>query len=93
MSRFTEEVYSMGFEGLIKGIIKQAVLDWLDSMYKLREDPNDTVAMKTKSDVERFFKSEWYVYLCNIDGKKIMQLVEEAFYKGEFDGMRKNKKI
>ena len=89
MARFGADAYYVGYEGLINGIIKQAMLDWAEAMYKLRKDPQNILALRAKSDVERFFQSEWYSFMCGVDGGKLMQLIETAFNNGELELNRK----
>ena len=89
MARFGEGAYLEGYEGLVNGIIKQAVIDWVDAMYVLKYEPSNIIAMRTKRDVERFFNSEWYYFMCGIDGKTMSRMVREAFYNNEFTANRK----
>ena len=83
MSKLKLEMYEeIGFQALVNAIIRQAVFDWSNAVYNLQNDPEDIQANRMKADVERFFRSEWFGFMCNLDGEMMMRKIREAFDKG-----------
>ena len=77
----------VGYEALAMAIIKQAVMDW-----RFAEDCENGskkvcaeyycnrlagLTGRTKDEIERFFRSQWYGILCDIPGEHILQRLEE----------------
>ena len=67
-----------GWYALAAAIVRQAVEDWKDAdkMEKgiIRySNTGITSPMKTKCDVIRFFHSQWYGTLCDIDPHRILR--------------------
>lgn len=62
---------------MITAIIVQAARDYEVALKKLDKNKNNVLAEQRKQEVERFFKSEWYRALTDIDGEKVMQEVVE----------------
>lgn len=80
----TEE--DVGYEALAMAIIKQAVMDWrfADDCEKgskkvCAEYYRNRLAGltgRTKNEIERFFRSQWYGILCDIPGEYILKRLE-----------------
>lgn len=67
------------YEELANAIILQAVQDYRRALRVLRRKPKDLPADDTKTEVERFFLSDWFQALTNIDGEyMVKKLREEA---------------
>ena len=76
----------VGYEALAMAIIKQAVMDWrfADECQKGKKTVCEEyycnrlagVADKTKNEVARFFRSQWYGILCDIPGEYILKRLE-----------------
>lgn len=47
------------YENLINAIILQAVKDYRDALKRLKKKPQNTDAMSTAMEIERFFHSAW----------------------------------
>lgn len=58
-------------------IILQTVKDYRWARRKLRKDPNHIRALKTRAEVERFFRSDWYRYLTRLDHRRLLALLEK----------------
>ena len=68
----------VGWYALAAAVVRQAVEDWKDAdkMEKgiIRySNTGITSPMKTKRDVIRFFHSQWYGTLCDIDPHRILR--------------------
>lgn len=58
------------YENLTIAIIEQAVKDYRRLLRKGKTD-NENI------DVVKFFNSEWFTMLTNIDGKRLMTMIEK----------------
>ena len=67
------------YEMLANAIVVHAAKDYRAARRKLRKDPYNTKALHTVSDVEEFFRSDWFKVLTPVDGRTILKLLEEEF--------------
>lgn len=72
------------YENLAIAIVKQAVKDYQDALQKLARNKNNTTAKRMKEEVERFFNSDWYSVLTDLDGAFLMRKIQEEV--GYHDG-------
>ena len=63
-------------EELANAIIIQACRDYRESLILLHRHPRDTQAKQTVAECERFFRSEWFGILTNLDGDVLMQKIK-----------------
>lgn len=67
------------YEDLANAIVLTAVKDYREALKKLNKHPRNNSALYTKNEVERFFRSNWYSSLTNIDPEMLMEkLIEEV---------------
>ena len=52
---------------LAAAIVDRAVMDWHKAMSQLEDNPDYVYAWATKDEIERFFESEWFGFLCDIN--------------------------
>ena len=70
---------SENYQNLVNAIIMQAVKDYRKALRMLRKDPEHEKSLFWKKDVERFFQSQWFEDLCDLDGEVLIeQLQKEA---------------
>jgi hypothetical protein len=67
------------FESLANAIIEQAAKDYITALGILRYKPNNQKATATKDEVEKFFRSQWFIMLTNIDGEKLLSALKIKF--------------
>ena len=65
------------YEELANAIILQAVSDYRKALRQLKRNPDYTKAVLTKYDCERFFRSEWFQALTQVDGPWLMRKLQE----------------
>jgi len=58
-------------------IILQAVKDYRWARRKLRKEPDHEHALRTKAEVERFFRSDWYRCLTRLDHRRLLKMLEK----------------
>lgn len=77
--------YETGIDALAAAIVQQAVEDYREAEKRLKDVPpfereGDRQAYigrleKEKRDIVKFFRSEWYGVLCDIDPNRILKLL------------------
>ena len=58
---------------LVTAIVVRAVDDYKKALKQLKDNPEYEDALKTKKEIEVFFESDWFCFLCEInDVRKIL---------------------
>lgn len=70
------------YEMLANAIIKQAVDDYRNSVYKLELEPHNTVAQGQIDHIERFFRSEYFSLLTDIDPNMLISKLRAESEEG-----------
>lgn len=65
------------YEKLANAIILSAVRDYRDARKKLKKRPKNEDAKLMVEDCERFFRSEWFQVLSNLDGEALLERLKE----------------
>ncbi|PKL12460.1 MAG: hypothetical protein CVV52_09960 [Spirochaetae bacterium HGW-Spirochaetae-8] len=52
---------------LAAAIIERALDDWRKAASQLKDNPDYQYAWEAKDEIERFFESEWFEFLCDIN--------------------------
>ena len=65
------------YEKLANGIVLRAVDDYRDALRDLKVNPSYPLALRTVSDVERFFRSGWFSVLTSLDGVVLMKKLQK----------------
>ena len=69
-------IYDDAYISLANAIIIQAAKDYMRALKHLARNPKDqdirNKLLATKSNVERFFRSEWYSMLTDVDSKTLL---------------------
>lgn len=64
------------YQDLANAIVMQAVKDYRKALRKLKKHPHHEVALTTKREVERFFRSSWYHGLTNLNGELLVRRLQ-----------------
>lgn len=65
------------YEKLANAIILQAVKDYRAAKKKLKKQPRNKDAEIMINDTERFFRSDWFTALTDVDGALILRKLQE----------------
>lgn len=65
------------YEKLANAIIIQAVKDYRAALHACRKSPSSHFARSQKETLERFFLSEWYLLLTDIDGEMVIERIRK----------------
>lgn len=65
------------YEKLANAIILQAVKDYRAAKRKLKRNPRNHLAQSEVDSIERFFRSQWYECLTEVDGEMLIRKLNE----------------
>ncbi len=65
------------YENLASAIILRAVGDYRDALKCLDRFPHDRDSRRTKTEVERFFRSGWFSTLTTLDPEVLIKKLSE----------------
>ena len=65
-----------GCENLVIAIVRQALIDYRDSLKALKKNPNNIDERRIKNECEIFFNSEYFTLLTNVDGTYLLKNME-----------------
>ena len=72
------------YENLANAIVITAAKDYRDALRSLTRNKKNNNAKRMKEEVERFFNSDWYSVLTDLDGAFLMRKIQEEV--GYHDG-------
>ena len=67
-----------GYIELAKAIIAQAAKDYRAALNQLSLNPNDKVAQRERNSIERFFRSDFFSILTNLNGEVLLAKLKEV---------------
>ena len=65
------------YENLANAIVMQAVKDYRMARHKLRKRPKNADAKVMLADCERFFLSDWFETLTNVNGEIVLKKLQQ----------------
>ena len=71
------EVRMDAYEKLANAIIIQAAKDYRVAKRKLRRKPGNKDARTEAESIERFFRSDWFCALSDVDGEMLIRKLNE----------------
>ena len=74
------------YESLASAIVIQAAKDYRKALQTLKKNKRSNQAMSMKEEVERFFASDWYRELTDLDGAFLMQKIRKEVGFDESQG-------
>ena len=60
------------WENLANAIIAQAAIDYKKILQRLAKQPDNPVLSREQARIERFFQSNWFRMLSDLDGRMLM---------------------
>lgn len=72
-----EETKMAPWQSLANAIVISAAKDYRAALRRLRRRPNSKTALSGIAELERFFRSDWYRTLTNVDGELLIQKLKE----------------
>ena len=65
------------WRNLANAIIEQAAKDYMRALRKLKKQPTNERAKQEKASIEKFFRSPWYEELTDIDGERLIKMLQK----------------
>ena len=82
----------VGWQSLATAIITTAADDFRANRRKLHRNPDNKEAMKEIHELEKFFRSDWFCALSDVDGYYVLdQLRKEPLYGPKCKTVQKRK--
>lgn len=76
-------MYEDNYEKLANAIILQAVKDFKPAYRRLKRFPNDRIAQDTVREITKFFCSDYFCALTDLDGPALLnRIIRELDEKG-----------
>ncbi len=79
------------YENLANAIVLQAVKDYRSAKAMQRIDPKDYSARGRIGVIRKFFRSDWFRTLTDIDGEWLIRKLDELDEEAAHDGKRVSK--
>lgn len=77
-------MYEENYKNLANAIILQAVKDFKPAYRRLKKHPNDRLAQDTVREITRFFCSQYFESLSELDGPALLnRIMREMDEKGK----------
>ena len=65
------------YENHANAIILEAVKDYRMALKSLKANPRNRTAQADKTEIERFFRSQWYSALTSVDGEMLIRSLQK----------------
>ena len=73
-----------GYEALASAIVEQAILDYRKALRNIKAGRNIMANAAMRDDCERFFRSEYFKLLTDLDGGRIMEMIRKEVRENEY---------
>ena len=60
---------------LAAAVVKQACKDYRAAIHRLLREHDHEAALRMRADAEKFFRSEWFTMLSDLDGEALMKRI------------------
>ena len=71
------------YDKLADAIVLQAVKDYRSLLRKWKKNINNREIMRELSKIEKFFRSEWYLLLTNVDPEFLIEKLRKEIGQSE----------
>jgi hypothetical protein len=71
-----------GYEALANAIIIQAAKDFRAAYKRMKRFPNDARAQDEVREITKFFCSQWFVMLSDVDGPTLLKKMKDEIDSG-----------
>lgn len=66
---------------LAGGIVRQAIRDYLEFGMMHLNVPSNKEYKEAVEEIEEFFLSDWFYYLCDLDGERLLRMLKRHVQK------------
>lgn len=71
------------YQAIANAVVEQAAKDYRQALRTLKKYPRSDEARRTGDECERFFRSDWYGVLTDLDGECVMAGIRSMIRKEE----------
>ena len=81
-----------GYQALANAIIIQAAKDFKAAYKRMKRFPNDSRAQDEVRDITKFFCSQWFEMLSDVDGPTLLRTIKDEIDAGGGACMRRKER-
>ena len=81
-----------GYEALANAIIIQAAKDFKAAYKRMKRFPNSKAAQDEVRDITKFFCSQWFEQLSDVDGPTLLRKIKDEIDAGGVAYMRRKER-
>lgn len=79
--RLSDQLYDNGCEALVQAVVKQAKDDYYFALKLLDRNSKSASGKDAVKELRKFFLSEWFTTLTNLDGKVVLAELDRQYKK------------
>ena len=64
------------YQALANAIVQTAAEDYRAALKRLERNPENHIARHEANDIRKFFRSQWYEMLTDVDGEYLLRLLD-----------------
>ena len=64
------------YQALANAVVQNAAEEYRAALKRLNKDPENVIAKAEVQELKRFFRSQWYEVLTEVDGEYLMEMLE-----------------
>ena len=70
-----------GWQALANAVVQQAAKDYRADIRKVKRNPDAKAALKEALEIEKFFRSDWFSILTDVDGDYLIKRLRREALK------------
>ena len=67
------------YQALATAVVQNAAEDYRAALKRLNKDPENVIAKAEVQELKRFFRSQWYEVLTEVDGEYLINMLEKEY--------------
>jgi hypothetical protein len=67
------------YQALANAVVQNAAEDYRAVLKRLNKDPENVIAKAEVQELKRFFRSQWYEVLTEVDGEYLINMLEKEY--------------
>ena len=67
------------YQALANAVVQNAAEDYRAALKRLDKDPENVIAKAEVQELKRFFRSQWYEVLTEVDGEYLINMLEKEY--------------
>ncbi|HNZ49792.1 MAG TPA: hypothetical protein PKN92_13185 [Candidatus Hydrogenedentes bacterium] len=67
------------YQALANAVVQNAAEDYRAALKRLNKDPENVIAKAEVQELKRFFRSQWYEVLTEVDGEYLINMLEKEY--------------